>query len=124
MSYGYGYIEDIILMRPDDYEVWLMSENNLYITPKAYADLLEHYGIEINELYSLYTMKNILSSDRDYAELHGIDMSSDETIIIGLAKLDIISVNGLRYMEKGYNSDRAMTPSGKTVIVLSLFEED
>ena len=71
---GYGYIEEIIVMRPEDYDLWKLSGTNVYVTDDARSDIIEHYGIERYGLYSLYEMTHILLLDRNFAELRGIDM--------------------------------------------------
>lgn len=114
------YIEQIVLMDPEVYEVWSMSDNNFYVTDTIYKDLVEHYHLKEN-LYSLYTIENILCEDRDYAELHGISMRSEDDIVAGLAKLGMLSVNGLRSLGLRHYVDNTKSPSGEDVVSITIY---
>ena len=113
------------VMRPDDYELWSRRDNNIFVSPDAVEDIVEHYELRKGEVISFYTLSKRLITDRDFAELHGLDMSDDLLLLRSLNNLGFISRSGSEDdYETDYKicSDKAETLSGEDIVVAMIVE--
>ena len=123
----YGEIIAQYVMRPDDYELWTRRDNNIFISPEAVDDIIEHYELRKGEVVSFYTLKKRLLTDRDFAELHGLDMSDEFLLLRSLNRLGFISRSG---SEDDYETDcriccdDAKTASGDDIVVMMIVDTD
>ena len=113
------------VMRPDDYELWSRRDNNIFVSPDSVEDIVEHYELRKGEVISFYTLSKRLITDRDFAELHGLDMSDDLLLLRSLNNLGFISRSG---SEDDYETDykiccdKAETLSGEDIVVAMIVE--
>lgn len=123
----YGEIIAQYVMRPDDYELWERRDNNIFVSPDAVVDIVDHYELNKGDVISFYTLRRRLLADRDFAELHGLDMSDDFLLIRSLNKLGFISRSG---SEDDYETDYriccddAETFSGEDIVVMMIVDTD
>lgn len=120
-----GEIITQYVMKPDDYELWSRRDNNIFVSPDAADDIVEHYGLDKGSVISFYTLNNKLITDRDFAELHGLDMSDDFLLLRSLSKLGFISRSG---SEDDYETDykiccdKAKTVGGEGIVVVMIVD--
>ena len=123
----YGEIVAQYVMRPDDYELWTRRENNIFVSPEAVEDIVEHYELKRGEVVSFYTLNKKLLADRDFAELHGLDMSDDFLLLRSLNRLGFISRSG---SEDDYETDYRIccddteTLGGEDIVVMMIVDTD
>ena len=120
-----GEIVAQYVMKPDDYELWTRRDNNIFVSPDAVEDIVEHYELSKGEVVSFYTLNKRLLTDRDFAELHGLDMSDDFLLIRSLNKLGFISRS---VSEDDYETDymiccdKAETVGGEDIVVVMIVD--
>ena len=115
------------VMRPDDYELWTRRDNNIFVSPEAAEDIIEHYELEKGKVVSFYTLKKRLLTDRDFAELHGLDMSDDFLLLRSLNKLGFISRSGSEddyEIDYRIRCDDAKTFNGEDIVVMMIVDTD
>lgn len=114
------------VMKPEAYELWSRRDNNIFISPDAADDIVEHYELTKGDVISFYTLGKRLIIDRDFAELHGLDMSSDEELIRDLSKLGFVSRTGYEddySMDYKICHDNVTSPSGESFVVMMIIDQ-
>lgn len=127
----YGVILYQYVMTPEDYDLWSRRDNNIYVSSDAAEDIVSHFEMEKGEVISSYEIKQRLGTDRNFSELHGVDMTDDLTTIFSLAKLGFISRVGIEGNEEIYSpidckiyTDNASTPKGEKIVVMTIVESE
>ena len=126
----YGEIIAQYIMKPDIYEIWSRRDNNIFVSPNAADDIVDHYELIRNDVISFYTLNNRLLADRDFAELHGLDMSDDDVLLRDLNRLGFISKLGSEhfidydddndYQDYDIYIDQAKTINNEDIVVMML----
>ena len=121
----YGDILAQYIIKPEVYELWSRRNNNVFISPEASSDIVDHYELVRGDVISFYTLNKKLLVDRDFAELHGLDTSDDEVLMLDLDKLGFINRLGFDYSyETDYSicCDHAKTVKGEDVVVMMIVD--